>query len=56
MLLSPLFLNFYQVFLYLNGIYRLTNIFTDLKAFERRLTEIVASLQPPTCKWRSTYS
>lgn len=24
----------------------------DLKAFERRLTEVVASLQPPTCKWR----
>jgi len=24
----------------------------DLKAFERRLTEVIASLQPPTGRWR----
>ncbi|KAL1128942.1 hypothetical protein AAG570_013476 [Ranatra chinensis] len=26
--------------------------FTDLKAFERRLTEVIACLQPSTLRWR----
>uniref|UniRef100_A0A182Y0S2 Transmembrane protein 188 n=1 Tax=Anopheles stephensi TaxID=30069 RepID=A0A182Y0S2_ANOST len=26
--------------------------FADLKAFERRLTEVIACLQPPTLRWR----
>ena len=25
----------------------------DLKAFERRLTEVIASIQPATIRWRS---
>ncbi|XP_017878874.1 nuclear envelope phosphatase-regulatory subunit 1 isoform X2 [Ceratina calcarata] len=28
----------------------------DLKAFERRLTEVIASLQPATLRWRSVIS
>ena len=28
----------------------------DLKAFERRLTEVIASLQPATGRWRSKFS
>lgn len=28
-------------------------LFSDLKAFERRLTEVIASLQPATLRWRS---
>lgn len=27
---------------------------SDLKAFERRLTEVISSLQPSTLRWRST--
>ncbi|XP_053675215.1 nuclear envelope phosphatase-regulatory subunit 1 homolog [Anopheles nili] len=29
-----------------------TSACEDLKAFERRLTEVVACLQPPTLRWR----
>lgn len=32
-----------------------SNTFTDLKAFERRLTEVIACLQPATTRWRSEY-
>lgn len=28
-------------------------ILSDLKAFERRLTEVIACLQPATIRWRS---
>lgn len=28
---------------------------SDLKAFERRLTEVIASLQPATTRWRSMF-
>lgn len=28
-------------------------IILDLKAFERRLTEVIACLQPATIRWRS---
>ncbi|VVD03263.1 unnamed protein product [Leptidea sinapis] len=28
-------------------------VLTDLKAFERRLTEVIACLQPATTRWRS---
>lgn len=28
-------------------------VLTDLKAFERRLTEVIACLQPATMRWRS---
>lgn len=27
----------------------------DLKAFERRLTEVIGCLQPATMRWRSEY-
>ena len=30
-------------------------IFIDLKAFERRLTEVIACLQPATRRWRCKY-
>uniref|UniRef100_A0A182JD72 Transmembrane protein 188 n=1 Tax=Anopheles atroparvus TaxID=41427 RepID=A0A182JD72_ANOAO len=29
-----------------------TSACEDLKAFERRLTEVIACLQPPTLRWR----
>lgn len=29
------------------------DIIADLKAFERRLTEVIACLQPSTTRWRS---
>lgn len=29
------------------------DVIADLKAFERRLTEVIASLQPSTIRWRS---
>nr|CAD7448646.1 unnamed protein product [Timema bartmani] len=33
-------------------VYGVMDIFTDLKAFERRLTEVIACLQPSTNRWR----
>lgn len=30
--------------------------FSDLKAFERRLTEVIADLAPSTLRWRSKWS
>lgn len=37
--------------------YKLKVLFflSDLKAFERRLTEVIARLQPATTRWRSKY-
>lgn len=34
---------------------QLIDILVDLKAFERRLTEVIACLHPSTTRWRSKY-
>jgi hypothetical protein len=44
----------YKYFLQSPDGYRQNNMFTllDLKAFERRLTEVIQSIQPSTIRWR----